>query len=33
MLGYSWSREDYLEQLVLKYNQKAMEEVLGCLGI
>jgi hypothetical protein len=31
MLGYSWSREDYLEQLVLKYNQKAMEEVLGSL--
>ena len=32
MLGYSWSREDFREQLVLKYNQRAMEEVLWCLG-
>lgn len=34
MKGYSWSREDYLQQLVLKYNQQTMEEeVLWCLGI
>ena len=34
MKGYSWSREDFREQLVLKYNQHIMEELYnGCLGV
>ena len=31
MKGYSRSKEDYREKLILKYNQYTMEEVLGCL--
>jgi hypothetical protein len=32
MKGYSYSKEDYREQLVLKYNHYIMDEnVLGCL--
>ena len=34
MRGYSWSREDFRELLILKYNQYSMEELEnGCLGI
>jgi hypothetical protein len=34
MKGYSWSREDFRELLILKYNQYSMEELEnGCLGI
>ena len=34
MKGYSWSREDFRELLILKYNQHIMEELYnGCLGI
>jgi hypothetical protein len=33
MKGYSRSKEDYREKIILKYNQYIMEEnVLGCLG-
>ena len=33
MQGYSWSKEDFREKIILYYNQKTMnEEVLGCLG-
>jgi hypothetical protein len=34
MRGYSWSKEDFLDRLVLKYNQYSMEELEnGCLGV
>jgi hypothetical protein len=33
MEGYSRSKEDFREKIILKYNQYIMEEnVLGCLG-
>lgn len=31
MKGYSRSKEDFREKIILKYNQYTMEEVLGCL--
>ena len=33
MKGYSRSKEDFREIIILQYNQKNMKETLGCLGI
>lgn len=32
MRGYSWSREDFRELLILKYNQHTMREAIYILG-